>query len=305
MTQSSQGNLVGSVVLKDIYIVKNTVNDMVYIGQAKNTYERWKGHKTAAKTGHFHGRCLLYDAMRKYGIDKFHYEILEKQIPNYNEREQYWISFYNSVTPNGYNLLSGGEQYPNLKGVMNAGAAIKSEQELESVISDLKTSRLTLVEIAKKYNVPLNTIHGVNSGETYFDASRTYPIRKEVVRKLTGDDVRCIIGLLQQSNMTIVDIAKKFCVSGVTINCINIGDTHSNILPEIARPIRRVPAKYSHTALNEAQIMEAIKLITDTSLSYRDIAARYGVDHRVILRIKNGQGDYRQDGLSYPLRPIN
>lgn len=54
----------------------------------------------------------LYKAMRKYGKDKFYYEILESNL-EYSQllqREQYWISYYNSYK-NGYNDTLGGEGY--------------------------------------------------------------------------------------------------------------------------------------------------------------------------------------------------
>lgn len=48
--------------------------------------------------------------MRKYGIDKFYIsQIEEVNLDDINEREIYWIKFYNSQTPNGYNVRAGGE----------------------------------------------------------------------------------------------------------------------------------------------------------------------------------------------------
>jgi len=48
--------------------------------------------------------------MNKYGIDKFHIEIL-KECPNneLNDYEKAYIKEYNSVAPNGYNLTYGGD----------------------------------------------------------------------------------------------------------------------------------------------------------------------------------------------------
>ena len=49
--------------------------------------------------------------MSKYGFEKFHYEILDYQVEDYNEREKYWIQQYNSLIPNGYNITSGGDGF--------------------------------------------------------------------------------------------------------------------------------------------------------------------------------------------------
>ena len=45
-----------------------------------------------------------------YPKENFNFEVIE-EVENslLNEREIYWISFYNSLVPNGYNLTAGGE----------------------------------------------------------------------------------------------------------------------------------------------------------------------------------------------------
>ena len=51
--------------------------------------------------------------MRKYGVENFYVELLEEVSENdsLDEREIYWISFYDSITPNGYNMISGGNKF--------------------------------------------------------------------------------------------------------------------------------------------------------------------------------------------------
>ena len=303
MNECSHGNLVGNVTLKDIYIIRNTVNNKVYIGQSKDAENRWKFHRTAAKTGHYKGESVLYRAMRDIGIEKFYLEILEKQIPDYNKREKYWIKYYNSIVPNGYNILPGGEQYPNFKGIDNSGSAVKDQKTLDSIIEDLKICNEYLTEIAKKYNVPLNTIHGINSGSTYYNEKLDYPIRKEKAkRKLSDNDIEEIIKLLLGRRYSIAEIAEQYNVSAVTINCINIGDTHTDICPDIKRPFRKGASPKSKSLTYE-QVDEIINLILNTSKSYREIGRIYDVDHRVILNIKDGSRIFRRDNLTYPLRP--
>ena len=47
--------------------------------------------------------------MANDGLDNFYFEVIE-EIDNQllNEREQFWIAEYNSLVPNGYNILKGG-----------------------------------------------------------------------------------------------------------------------------------------------------------------------------------------------------
>lgn len=88
-----------------IYKISNDINDKVYIGQTKQLlHQRWSMHKQHSKTLPF----ILYKAMRKYGIEHFSIEEIEEcDDEKLNEREIYWISYYDSYN-NGYNMNPGG-----------------------------------------------------------------------------------------------------------------------------------------------------------------------------------------------------
>ena len=90
-----------------IYIIKNTINEKVYIGQTTNTIEyRFSQHLDCAKRDY--KNSALYSAMRKYGKEYFYIEPIE-EVPfeKLDEREIYWISYYDSYN-NGYNSTIGG-----------------------------------------------------------------------------------------------------------------------------------------------------------------------------------------------------
>lgn len=79
-----------------------------YIGQtigslkmrAKNVYSG-TGYKKCA---------LFWKAIEKYGWNNFSVEILEEvDIEKLDEKEMYYISKYNTLAPNGYNITLGGE----------------------------------------------------------------------------------------------------------------------------------------------------------------------------------------------------
>ena len=94
-----------------IYKISNTVNNKIYIGQTSRTVEkRWNLHKRTAKNPSYLSYSYpLYQAMRKYGIDNFQIEVIEEtDNKNLNEREVYWISYYDSYNK-GYNMTLGGE----------------------------------------------------------------------------------------------------------------------------------------------------------------------------------------------------
>lgn len=91
-----------------IYIIKNTINNKVYIGQTTQTINiRFTNHIMASRTGE---DTKFYRAIRKHGEENFYPELLEKvDIKNLNERERYWIKYYDSYY-NGYNSTLGGDQ---------------------------------------------------------------------------------------------------------------------------------------------------------------------------------------------------
>ena len=91
-----------------IYKITNLINGKVYIGQTSRTIkERYKEHKKAFKKKN----VALYCAMRKYGINNFKIEQIEKcDNTLLNEREIYWIAKYKSNNSKiGYNETNGGE----------------------------------------------------------------------------------------------------------------------------------------------------------------------------------------------------
>ena len=71
---------------KYIYIIKNDINEKVYIGQAKDVKQRFLSHcKPSAGTLN---NDLVGRAIQKYGKEHFVCEILCDATENYNELER-------------------------------------------------------------------------------------------------------------------------------------------------------------------------------------------------------------------------
>jgi len=96
-----------------IYKITSPSNK-VYIGQTIHTLEkRIKGHKKISSN------CtLLKRAIDKYR-DEMKYEIIE-EVSNelLDEREIYWIKYYNSLAPSGYNCSAGGNNKKELSDLL-------------------------------------------------------------------------------------------------------------------------------------------------------------------------------------------
>lgn len=89
----------------NIYIIKNKINNKVYIGQTIHTIEtRFLNHKAASKIED----TKFYRAIRKYGFENFYIELIEEVSEELlDEREIYWIKNFDSYF-NGYNSTLGG-----------------------------------------------------------------------------------------------------------------------------------------------------------------------------------------------------
>ena len=91
-----------------IYKITNKENGKMYVGQTIMPVEkRWHCHKMAWQ-GNRHCQAL-YDAFDKYGIENFQIEEIEEcKDKDLNEKEMYWIKYYDTYN-NGYNLTIGGD----------------------------------------------------------------------------------------------------------------------------------------------------------------------------------------------------
>lgn len=90
-----------------IYKVSNDVNSKLYIGQTVNLAKRKLAHFCDNRTAN----QIFKKAILKYGKEHFNFEIIDtaETKKDANEKEIYYIKYYNSIKPNGYNMTIGGE----------------------------------------------------------------------------------------------------------------------------------------------------------------------------------------------------
>lgn len=91
-----------------IYKITNIETGQSYIGQSANLRDRIRDHIKAG-LGIASSNNRFYTEMKNIGPENFMYEILEEcDRTKLNERERYWIDFYNCIDY-GYNTLSGNK----------------------------------------------------------------------------------------------------------------------------------------------------------------------------------------------------
>lgn len=87
-----------------IYKATNLINGKVYIGQTtRSLHSRISAHKKSKRA--------FGKAIQKYGIENFRIAIIDKaeDKSGLDNKETFWINFYKSMGPQGYNLTSGGD----------------------------------------------------------------------------------------------------------------------------------------------------------------------------------------------------
>lgn len=145
-----------------IYKITNKINNKIYIGETTQTIKkRWNQHvsdslnKTRGYNYHIH------NAMRKYGIGNFSIEIIE-QCSNEARfaREHYYIMYYNSLEPNGYNFLasSTGSVKVPIEAILESWQDKLSAKEIaeklgihkQTVTEHLKANGITQTEIMQR-----------------------------------------------------------------------------------------------------------------------------------------------------------
>ena len=91
-----------------IYKITNTVTGDFYIGSSKDVRRRWVSHKCKSVWNN-NPNSQLYQDMKKYGVDKFEFEILaEVEADKLKETEQKFIEAlkptYNNYNAKGWDI---------------------------------------------------------------------------------------------------------------------------------------------------------------------------------------------------------
>ena len=142
-----------------IYQITNDINGKIYIGKTEFSIEkRFKEHCADAFKDRNEKRPL-YAAMRKYGIEHFHIELIE-ETDNPEEREVFWIENKRSFK-NGYNATIGGDG----KHYIDYDLVISTYKEFNSIIDTalkLNIHRDSVSNILRQNNIPIISSSEIN-----------------------------------------------------------------------------------------------------------------------------------------------
>ena len=210
-----------------IYMYENKVNHKKYIGQSVNIEKRRKEHlKRPSPYSYFD------NTLHAIGEEAFTFSILEEcSAEQLDEREKYWITYYNSIL-DGYNLTSGGQTY---KGEDNPWAKLK-ETQVKQIIVLLEEGKLTNKQIAEQFQVHYNTVDYINRcqiwthlhnykqnirNENMKDGKRFGMGETNVTAKITEEQALYIIHLLESDKRSQAQISRDENISIHILQDIN------------------------------------------------------------------------------------
>ena len=143
-----------------IYKITNTINSKSYIGQTiQNVKERFYQH-CATKCSKAVSNMAIHRAIKKYGKSNFTVEVIEEiDSANLNDRERYWIKYYNSYN-NGYNSTKGGQDGCKSFKDLDIESIIKeynTGKSLRTLGTIFKVDKQTIKDLLIRHNVELRT----------------------------------------------------------------------------------------------------------------------------------------------------
>lgn len=213
-----------------IYMYENKINHKKYIGQSTNIARRCEEHIMWPSS-----YSRFDNELKIIGVSNFTFSILEEcDVDQLDEREVYWINYYNSYN-NGYNLTLGGQSY---RGQYNLRAKL-CDNDVQQIIILLEEHKLNNNEIAKLFSVSRNTIDGINRCLNWTHLHHYKKnIRQENLNKLdnphsshcgennpiskiTEQEALNIITLLEQDKRSMAQLARDLSISINIIEDIN------------------------------------------------------------------------------------
>ena len=165
-----------------IYQITYDINGKIYIGKTEFSIEkRFKEHCADAFKDRNEKRPLCA-AMRKYGVEHFHIELIE-ETDNPEEREVFWIENKRSFK-NGYNATVGGDG----KKYIDYDLVISTYKEIKSIIDTAKALNISadsVSNILHQNNISIISSSEVNLNK-YGKITNMYSLEGEFLKSFSS-----------------------------------------------------------------------------------------------------------------------
>lgn len=253
-------------MLGKIYKIVNDLNDKVYVGQTIQSL-----------TARFQKHCSLSDdlgrtmaikkAILKYGREHFRIELIEEcDVSELNEREQYWIEFYNAYTE-GYNCTKGGQ------GCGHSQKLTQDEEEELIILYKMGVSSLVLASLFKvDKTTVLNYVkkHGL----------KIHHILENIV------DVEKLKTYIRENEPSVSEVAEKFHISKSSVyNILKKANDETLVIRN------RIP-KTSNAVIHAKEICEKY----NEGYNIQDLIKMFHSPKRYISKVLKDNGTEIQRG---------
>lgn len=174
-----------------IYLFKNKINGKCYVGQhiGMDFEKRWKQHEKS------HSKCVaIRNAIQKYGIDNFAVSVIA-----FCSGGQYLLDLleinlikdYNSLSPNGYNLNTGGSGGNKMS---DESREKLRQSQMGHILTEQTKKKISVAHMGKKMSEEQRKKHSFNMKGRVFspshkkkigDANRNRVVSEETKKKLS------------------------------------------------------------------------------------------------------------------------
>lgn len=164
------------------------------------------------------------------------------------------------------------------------------------IIEDLKNTKLTMRELAEKYNCSQVYISNINTGSRCFIETEEYPIRKETRKgkRFSEDIIDEIYYDIINTSYTWDDLAKKYNCGTKVFQHINQGQTHK-------REGYEYPLRSEKNVRGAKKALQIIHLLKTTDWTYNKIAEELETNITTVRHINYGEV-HKQKDETYPIR---
>jgi len=161
-----------------VYTITNLINNKVYIGYSINIKQRLNKHKYTLKSN-IHGNIHLQNAVNKYGIINFKFEVLEECSENLLcSQENYWCNLLNVHNRKyGYNIA------PTHPEEINKSSSIETRIKQSLAHKGITTWNKNIpMSEETKVKQRLTRVGISCSEETKLKISKSHPSKRKVLR---------------------------------------------------------------------------------------------------------------------------
>lgn len=214
---------------KAIYKIENLINHKIYIGESSDPPRRFKEH--------CNNNCkyisLIHKAIVKYGKENFSFEVIG-WFENWKEQEEYYIQYYKSRVPYGYNIAKGGGEPPILQGENNPNHSI-TQQKADEIIKQFLDWKIPRKTIIANNHITQDIARRIIEGSAWRKANLQYPLRPPEAQ-LNKYRALYIQWLCCTSDEPLNQLGKKVGWNKSSAKMINQGNNHFN--EKLKYPIR-------------------------------------------------------------------